>query len=341
MRSPESSQAEITAGHDSADERIGDLIGLSRAICRLSQDESREYFQQAVEAAELVGDDVRARWDALLKISRAASPNGSPDRDRAYRLAQVTEGLAPYLDDALDHGAATHAIGQLDPREGIAVASRWRDRRLGWLDPVIEALAVRDDCTLAPEPLACIAMTLLQQRPDVLRAAGRAVRSRPADAQVIADAVAALPRFAVSARSALEVLRAAAAESGATFDGTRLERHEAPRHPGYEETGGRDWDRLDEPKASARAAALRRLGELDLATADGITAARALCRDRDTPLTWEQVSEAALGYPSAALAQVIRALTADTSAFRVRLPRYPQQARDPDGPPPVGQVGRA
>ena len=190
-----------------------------------------------MEAAELVGDDVRARWDALLKISGAASRNGSPDRARAYRLAQVTEGLAPYLDDALDHEAAIHAIGQLDPREGIAVASRWRDRRLGWLDPVIEALAVRDDCTLAPEPLACIAMTLLQQRPDVLRAAGRAVRSRPADAQVIADAVAALPRSAVSARSALDVLRAAAAESGATFDGTRLERHEAPRHPGYEETG--------------------------------------------------------------------------------------------------------
>ena len=266
---------EITAGHDSADERIGDLVELSRAICRLSRDESREYFQQAMEAAELVGDDVRARWDALLKISGAASRNDAPDRTRAYRLAQVTESLAPYLDDALDHEAAIHAIGQLDPREGIAVASRWRDRRLGWLDRVIEALAVRDDCTLAPEPLACMAMTLLQQRPDVLRAAGRAVRSRPADAQVIADAVAALPRSAVSARSGLEVLRAAAAQSGTTFDGTRLERHEAPRHPGYEETGRTDWDRLDEPRASAREAALRRLGELDLATADGIAAARA------------------------------------------------------------------
>ena len=128
---------EIAGGHDSAEERIGDLVGLSRAICRLSQDESREYFQQAVEAAELVGDDVSARWDALLKISRAASRAGAPDRVRAYRLAQVTESLAPYLDDALDHEAAIHAIGQLDPYEGIAVASRWRDRRLGWLDPVI------------------------------------------------------------------------------------------------------------------------------------------------------------------------------------------------------------
>ena len=301
---------EITAGHDSADERIRDLIGLSRAICRLSRDESREYFQQAMEAAELVGDDVRARWDALLKISGAASRSDAPDRARAYRLAQVAESLAPYLDDALDHEAAIHAIGRLDPREGDAVASRWRDRRLGWLDRVIEALAVRDDCTLAPEPLACIAMTLLQQRPDVLRAAGRAVRSCPADAQVIADAVAALPRSAVSSRSGLEVLRAAAAQSGAAFDGTRLERNEAPRHPGYEETGRTDWDRLDESRASATEAALRRLGELDLATADGIAAARALCRD--TPLAWEQVTEAVFGYPPASLAQVIRALTADT-----------------------------
>lgn len=301
---------EITAGHDSADERIWDLISLSRAIRRLSRDESREYFQQAVEAAELVGDDVRARWDALRKISGAASRSDAPDRARAYRLAQVTESLAPYLDDALDHEAAIHAIGQLDPSEGIAVASRWRDRRLGWLDRVIEALAVRDDCTLAPEPLACIAMTMLQQRPDVLRAAGRAVRSRPADAQVIADAVAALPRSTVTARSGLEVLRAAAAQSGAAFDGARLERHEAPRHPGYEETGRTDWDRLDESRASAREAALRRLGELDLATADGITAAQAL--RHDTPLTWQDVTEAALGYPPANLAQVIRALTADT-----------------------------
>jgi hypothetical protein len=120
----------------------------------------------------------------------------------------------------------------------MAVASRWRDRRLGWLDRVIEALAVRDDCTLASEPLACIAMALFQQRPDVLRTARRAVRSRPADAQVIADALAALPRSAVSARSALEALRAVAAQSGTTFDGTRLERHEAPRYPGYEETEG-------------------------------------------------------------------------------------------------------
>ena len=301
---------EITAGHDSADQRIGDLIGLSRAVCRLSQDESREYFQQAVEAAELVGDDVNVRWDALLKISGAASRDGAPDRARAYRLAQVTESLAPYLDDALDREAAIHAIGRLDPREGIAVASRWRDRRFGWLDRFIEALAVRDDCTLVPEPLACVAMAVLQERPDVLRAAGRAVRSRPADAQFIANAVAALPRSVVSARSALEVLRGGAAQSGATFDSTRLERHEAPRHPGYEESSRTDWDNLDENRASARVAALKRLGDLDLATSDGITAARALCHD--TPLTWQQVTEAALGYPPSTLARVIRALTADT-----------------------------
>ena len=35
-----------------------------------------------------------------------------------------------------------------------------------------------------------------------------------------------------------------------------------------------------------------------------------LCRD--TPLNWKEVTEAALGYPPASLAQVIRALTADT-----------------------------
>jgi hypothetical protein len=68
---------EINAGHDSADERIGGLISLRlcRTICPLPQDESREHYQRAVEAAELADDNVNARWDALPKISRAPSRN--------------------------------------------------------------------------------------------------------------------------------------------------------------------------------------------------------------------------------------------------------------------------
>jgi hypothetical protein len=308
----------IAASHDSADERIEDLIGLSRALYRLSPDESREYFQQAIEAAELVGDDIHARWSALVRISGAASRAGKPDRARAYRLSQVTEGLDPYLNDSLDYEAVIHAIARLDPCEGIAIASRWRDRRVvRWLDPVIRALAIRDDRALASEPLACIAMTMFQQHPDSLETAERAALSRPAESQLIVDALAALPRFMINARSALDSLRTAARRSGTTIDTSRLQRREARRHPGYEEsTGGQSWEddagseARAAAKAAAKAAALTRLQQLDLTSPAGIATARALCRD--TPLDWREVTDAALAYPPAKLAQVIRALTATT-----------------------------
>src|ERR1035441_3150780 len=59
----------MTSAHDGprcrSETQIEDLVRLSRAIYRLSPDESRAYFEQAVQAAERVGDDVSARWSAL------------------------------------------------------------------------------------------------------------------------------------------------------------------------------------------------------------------------------------------------------------------------------------
>ena len=304
----------LASSHDSADDRISDLVGLSRALYQLSPDESREYFQQAIKAADLVGDDIHARWTALLKISEAARQPGKPDRARAYRLSQLAESLDPYLNDSLDHGAAIHAIAQLDLCEGIAIASRWRDRRtVKWLDPVIRALTDRDDRTLASEPLACIAMSMFLQHPDPLSQAERAMRSRPAEAQAIVDGVAALPRFMISARSASNALRAAAEEVGSVVDTSALQRHEAPRHPGYDESSGwSSWgdDSRAEARATAKAQALTQLSELELTSPAGIADARALCRD--TPLEWPEVVGAALAYPPARLSQVVRVFTRTT-----------------------------
>jgi hypothetical protein len=303
--------AKISASHDGAETQIEDLVALARAIYRLSPDESRAYFQQAVDAAEHLGDDIRARWSALLTISDAASAPGRPDRHRAYRLGQITESLRPYMNDGLDYEAALHAITQLARNEGIAIASRWRDRRVGWLNLTIQALALRDDCAMASMPLACIAMTMFQPRPEPLEAADRAVRSSPSYAQIVTDAIAALPRFMVGTQAALKTLLTAAEESGATFDSSSLDRYEAPRHPGSP-SSGRSWPEREAgpgERAAARAEALDRLGELDLSTPAGLAAGRGLCAD--TPLRRRDVVKAALAYPPAKLAQVIRTMTAD------------------------------
>ncbi|MGN6606507.1 MAG: hypothetical protein ACTHMS_05775 [Jatrophihabitans sp.] len=304
--------SEIAASQDGAETQIDELVKLARAIYRLSPDESQTYFEQAVATAEKLGDDVHARWTALLTISNAASSD-QPDRARAYRLAQITEALIPFLHDSLNYEEALHSITQLDDTEGIAVASRWRDRRIGWLDPTVRALAIRDDAVTSSMPLISIALAMFQREPMVMTAAQRALTRSPHQAQLIIDTVATLPRFMVDTRRSLAILKEAAAQAGVLLDWSALDRYEAPHHrrsDGPIHTS-RDWGAEPEDRAVLRSAAEKDLRELDLTSADGLAAAHALCES--TPIDRRDILAEAAAYPPATLTRVVRAVVADTN----------------------------
>lgn len=108
-----------------ADLRVDDLTELARAILATSESEARAIFNVADQEAELVGDDLPARWYALTNTARALGTGG--EAARAYRLLQVGETLD--TDEHSDVSQLAKPLFAMHPASYCAAVSRQRDRR--------------------------------------------------------------------------------------------------------------------------------------------------------------------------------------------------------------------
>lgn len=143
--------------HIAADEKADGMVALARAIFRIDPVEAAAHFTHARDLTDRVGDDVHSRWEALLALSSAASSPDHPDNRRAYRVAQVVEGLEPYLGDAIDHEKALATIGSLSSTAAVTIASRWRDRQFCADWSFVRAMTAHNS-PLAPTPRTALAM---------------------------------------------------------------------------------------------------------------------------------------------------------------------------------------
>ena len=118
-----------------SDERIESLIDLARTVLSTNEAEAKALFELAVQEAERVGDDLYARWEALLGAADALATGAEPSR--AYRLFQIAESLSD--------SESVHAAGVGDRLVGMhtptyfTVASRARDRRTLSFQRVVSA----------------------------------------------------------------------------------------------------------------------------------------------------------------------------------------------------------
>lgn len=103
-------------------------IELSRACWPLGSAAARDYFLEALDSADLIGDEVDLQWRTTLDIAHVAS-SGPPTRTQAIAIARASEAIqrAQLID--LDPGEALRAIGSFDLVAALDTASRWRDRR--------------------------------------------------------------------------------------------------------------------------------------------------------------------------------------------------------------------
>jgi hypothetical protein len=118
---------------DDAESKAGSYLELARALVGFDRLEAAEYFHLAMSVAGKVGDEIVDRWLALLDLAdRAADPRRySPEL--AYRLARCGEVAEEYNGKHFEIAGTTIAIGGLSPTSLVAILSRWRDRRFGWL----------------------------------------------------------------------------------------------------------------------------------------------------------------------------------------------------------------
>lgn len=130
----------LSGEHDSSemvDSKIGAYLAVSRALLALDSREAAAYLERAIEVANRLGDEAYDRWDCLLQLVEYAlrSPPNRPDI--AYRFGRCGEVVHEYLDKHFDWDATLRGLCGLSPEGGLAVASRWRDRSVGWFDDVL------------------------------------------------------------------------------------------------------------------------------------------------------------------------------------------------------------
>lgn len=147
----------IEAEHLPAEERYGQLLMLARALYAFDADEARADFDRAVDITSRLGEDVYDRWRALIEVAKH-SIEGTDQASQAYRLAQVAEGLQTYLGESSLAATALPQIQRLSAPTAIAIASRWRDRRVATLDQLVRTLFDGEDGPLNAHPLWALAM---------------------------------------------------------------------------------------------------------------------------------------------------------------------------------------
>lgn len=108
-----------------SDSRVGTLIELARAVLAASASEAQALFDLAVKEAEMVGDDLWYRWQALTNTAKALATGGEPTR--AYRLFQIAEELERA--DGLNTLEFAERLRGMHEATYLTAASRARDRR--------------------------------------------------------------------------------------------------------------------------------------------------------------------------------------------------------------------
>ena len=106
-------------------------IELARTILSKDRSEAREYFNKAIEVASKIGDEILARWDAILDLADCAADPGQPRSRIAYELARRAELAHEYTYDHFNWDGTVQSIAALCPSSCFAILSRWRDRNFG------------------------------------------------------------------------------------------------------------------------------------------------------------------------------------------------------------------
>lgn len=268
----------LDLNHLEADEKADKMVALARATYRFDPAESSEHFSHARDLTDRIGDDARVRWKALLTLAAATAVPDYDDEERAYRVAQIVEGLEPYITDAADDTEALTTIGLLSPRTAVAVASRWRDRRLCTDWAFVQVIAA-ERSPLSPSPEVALALLPFVSNVPTSRLLEESLRANPNNAQRVASAIGAFTSHTGLAPELIEHMSQVTDELGIDLAGT-------PLAAGANLAAGRradhfvsstDWSVPDE-QVEARAVELGQARELlagcDLATVDGWERAR-------------------------------------------------------------------
>ena len=116
---------------ESAESKAQTYVELARALLSKDRSEAGEYFNQAIEVASKIGDEILDRWSAMLDLADRAADSSRPCPKTAYEFSRCAELAHEYTYDHFNWGGTVTAIAGLCPSSCLAILSRWRDRNFG------------------------------------------------------------------------------------------------------------------------------------------------------------------------------------------------------------------
>lgn len=135
---------EIETASDVETETIAEwYTELARAVLNESPDDSAEYFNLAIEAVSKFGYEIINRWEALVAIANRKAEVDDYNPKTAHRFIRIAElvGNNVAREKHFNRNGAIRTCAKLSPCTALSALSRWRDRRVGWFDRQVKALA--------------------------------------------------------------------------------------------------------------------------------------------------------------------------------------------------------
>lgn len=122
------------------DEIASNYISLARAVLYGSKDDASTYFEEAINIVSKFGDEIVARWEAVVSLSEQSIQKSSDEL--AYRFIRCTELVGEYVyrEKHWDRSGAIITCTRMSHQIGISALSRWRDRGIGRFEYQLESL---------------------------------------------------------------------------------------------------------------------------------------------------------------------------------------------------------
>ncbi len=124
------------------DDIAGKYITLARAVLIASNADACVYFDEAVKIVSKFGDELVARWEAVVSLGKKACVNYTVPDEIAYRFIRCAELVGENVgrEKYWDRDGAIEVCTKMSTGAGISAFSRWRDRGIGRFEQQLESL---------------------------------------------------------------------------------------------------------------------------------------------------------------------------------------------------------
>ncbi|WP_046004462.1 ATP-binding protein [Pseudoalteromonas rubra] len=123
---------------ESASDKAQTYANISKVALVVSHEDANAYLDIAFEALEQLDHNSREMLDACCLLANEVGADTVSRPEDAYRLARVAELIHSMNDHKFPWGSIVKSITYLSPESSLAIISRWRERKVGWIEENIE-----------------------------------------------------------------------------------------------------------------------------------------------------------------------------------------------------------